>query len=1157
MAKSQPKLLGFNGGVISPLALARQDIPRVSVSAEEQTNLMPRHMGSAMPRPGFGFVTPILPKSTNTTLTVNVGGDKALATATGLANDATVYTATLTYGAFSVDISVVGSASQTYATLLAGIYTDMLADPLGGEAITVSLVGGNIVFEVQEHGDATAFSLVDSGSNDLFATLTGFVSIGTAVLGEDDIESDSKLIDFIFSKDDTAKISLVDSRMRVIVSDAYIEPAESFASAAVNGHFLYTLNSWTDADDAGCTSAFAAGSDGAGYMSLIGTGFNYARRNQQITVAGADEDKEHQCRIVIARGVVDLRIGVSAGDGTYVSTTITKGTHYFSFTPTASFYIELSSATKYASLIDSVFFHTGELIIETDYTEDLFPYIRHAQSGNVLYLATQRTRPQKIIRSATESFSVPTNAYCIVDVGGAKTGASATGLLNTSQQYGAGHTNSIAGSGADAEVGSSLQTYTQVLAFLNSIYASQGAPLTASLEGGNIKITLNTAGIGSVNVWDFIVNPGLILGMFSSLTGFVEFETPVGGTASTAVSANSWSLVDYLPEDGPFLPYNATGITLVSSALSGDVTLTASKALFQTGHVGALFQIDSSGQKVSSALTGEDQFSNSIRVAGTTRSFFLSISGTWTATVTLQRSVDEGGSWTDTTNTYTTNQTNTVINDALDNQIIYYRIGIKTGDFTSGTATVTLEYSQGSISGVCRITAVTSGTEASAIVLRDFGGTIATVDWREGAWSDYRGFPSAVALYEGRLWWGGKQYIDGSASDLYETFDDTMEGAGRPIRRSIGFGSADNINWMVGSERLLIGTDTRIIEAKSSNDGYPMTQDDFGLRDVTSQGAAKVNPVKVDKDVIYVQNAGVRLIRLAWDGIYTPIDLTALSPEICEPEIKHLAIQQQPDIRLHCVLSDGTTVVLVFDPIENLQAFIPIETDGDIEDVVIFPGSIEDQVYYVVKRDIPDAPFATDASVVRYIEKWALESECQGGTLNKQLDSFVTYAGISATVFNSSNLPNLTYLEDEVIHVWGNGIYNGTYTVNNAAVTLATAVTSAVFGLTYRTRFKSVKLGQLMDKKTIPQVGLIMRNVHPLSIRVGQDYDHLKPAIQKTDWRLTSGEPDSDLIIEDYHKELSPVDSTWTMDSRLCFEVNAPFPVTVLAAVLNMESNEK
>jgi len=31
------------------------------------------------------------------------------------------------------------------------------------------------------------------------------------------------------------------------------------------------------------------------------------------------------------------------------------------------------------------------------------------------------------------------------------------------------------------------------------------------------------------------------------------------------------------------------------------------------------------------------------------------------------------------------------------------------------------------------------------------------------------------------------------------------------------------------------------------------------------------------------------------------------------------------------------------------------------------------------------------------LEKWAKETECRGGTLNKQADAFLTYSGASTT----------------------------------------------------------------------------------------------------------------------------------------------------------------
>ncbi|MGL9734736.1 MAG: hypothetical protein ACR5LF_00275 [Symbiopectobacterium sp.] len=54
----------------------------------------------------------------------------------------------------------------------------------------------------------------------------------------------------------------------------------------------------------------------------------------------------------------------------------------------------------------------------------------------------------------------------------------------------------------------------------------------------------------------------------------------------------------YEAADGPFNTLNVTGTSLKPSATTGEITLTASSPLFQSGHVGALFRLESSGQTV-------------------------------------------------------------------------------------------------------------------------------------------------------------------------------------------------------------------------------------------------------------------------------------------------------------------------------------------------------------------------------------------------------------------------------------------------------------------------------------------------------------------------------------------------------------------------------
>ncbi|HAC30716.1 MAG TPA: hypothetical protein DCF82_23365, partial [Marinobacter hydrocarbonoclasticus] len=237
-------------------------------------------------------------------------------------------------------------------------------------------------------------------------------------------------------------------------------------------------------------------------------------------------------------------------------------------------------------------------------------------------------------------------------------------------------------------------------------------------------------------------------------------------------SDTAWSIVKYEPEDGPFRGINLGPITLTPSALSGDISVTASSDFFETDHLGALFRLTAAGQQVEADLSAADTFTDPVRVTGigSSRVVTINISGSFSGTLTLQRSPAAPGSWTDVKSW--TLATTEQYNDGLDNQVIFYRVGFKAGDYTSGTASVSLTFPGGTSNGVIRLTQIVSGLSAQAVVLEDLGGTEATSDWEEGAWSKLRGWPSAVALYEGRLWWAGGDYIWGSESDAYEDFDD-------------------------------------------------------------------------------------------------------------------------------------------------------------------------------------------------------------------------------------------------------------------------------------------------------------------------------------------------------------------------------------------------
>ncbi len=84
-------------------------------------------------------------------------------------------------------------------------------------------------------------------------------------------------------------------------------------------------------------------------------------------------------------------------------------------------------------------------------------------------------------------------------------------------------------------------------------------------------------------------------------------------------------------------------------------------------------------------IAGENTFTQSIlprKVSRFPGYLNISVSGTFTATVVLQRSFDKGVTWKDHT-TYTAATESSLIDQEIG---VRYRIGIKTGGYTSGSA---------------------------------------------------------------------------------------------------------------------------------------------------------------------------------------------------------------------------------------------------------------------------------------------------------------------------------------------------------------------------------------------------------------------------------------------------------------------------------------
>ena len=196
------------------------------------------------------------------------------------------------------------------------------------------------------------------------------------------------------------------------------------------------------------------------------------------------------------------------------------------------------------------------------------------------------------------------------------------------------------------------------------------------------------------------------------------------------------------------LPNTDETKTIAVSAVTGiGITLTAVGFTFEdtagADHVGSLWALyhDIEGQAVNRAVAGT---SAGIKCGGTWR---VISHGTWAGAFAIEKSLD-GAIWTNlrsftsasdfNANTYGTED----MSD--DAEPFYVRINVTS--LTGGTLSVDLTTDPFVQKGIVKITAVAAGgVTATADVKREIGrAATATVDWAEGSWSDYRGWPTTV-----------------------------------------------------------------------------------------------------------------------------------------------------------------------------------------------------------------------------------------------------------------------------------------------------------------------------------------------------------------------------------------------------------------------------
>lgn len=518
---------------------------------------------------------------------------------------------------------------------------------------------------------------------------------------------------------------------------------------------------------------------------------------------------------------------------------------------------------------------------------------------------------------------------------------------------------------------------------------------------------------------------------------------------------HSWSIVKLLPDDGPFGDLNTTNTTIAASGTSGEVTLTSSESLFTVNDEGVLYSLSGPGQTRTATATSGDIYTGAIKITGigsNARTFVLDISGTFTGTVTLQRSSGNENSYADWQ--FYSSPQSVSIYDSFDNQTWFYRLAVKPGDYTSGTIVLSLTYTGGSTTGTVRVVQYTSATSVIAEIIEGqaLANTSPVKTWKRGDWNIDDGFPAAISDGFGRLWFARGDKVWASKSDDFTSFESVADEADSSFSRNMATPSSDAVRWMAKLAHLIVGTSAIEQVGLGNTTSEPIGPANFQFLPGSEEGGAQVQPIEAGGSVIYVSRSKRRLMQFTQnpkalsETSYISVDLTARAPEILNAKIVDVAVQREPERRIYVVLESGALCELLFRREGELDvvAWSTVPTSGMVERVTVLPREDEDVVYFIVKRR------NAAGSWERFIERFGPERvlmDCDRYHLDACLGYELTKPETTATPSGTTGSITVTVDDDTFVVgdigrvLWING-GRGTITARTSGYAVTMTVTS-------------------------------------------------------------------------------------------------------------------
>lgn len=482
---------------------------------------------------------------------------------------------------------------------------------------------------------------------------------------------------------------------------------------------------------------------------------------------------------------------------------------------------------------------------------------------------------------------------------------------------------------------------------------------------------------------------------------------------------NNWTIADFKPDTGPFRVQNLDkAVTVQASAATGTVTLTASAALFAANHIGGLFELKPTDNTAVPLWTSNEGLSvGALRRYG--RNVYQLTAGSNAGT---NPPIHEEGE------------------AAVDNSTRWLFLSDDTG--------------------VLRITAVASGTSATATVLKRLPNAVVsspTYRWSEGAWSDRYGYPSALEIFDQRLVAAATpiepRTIWFSTAGDFSDFSPGIEADSSFAYAIAGDNTVNRIlNLRRGATGLHIFALGEEYSTRSDSKGQVIGPTTAFFSTNSSFGSHTARPVAPGGNPMFISRDRRRVVMMNYSfevDANRPVILSRASQHLGSDPFEQIVWQASPEPMAWVRRASGDVAVMIYDAAEEVLGWATVPLAGGICEALAVTPSVDgsaDQVMMIVRRTI-------NAETVRFVETMTPIFGLLNGTqpISEACHFFAATQFAPEDPTDSFDLPHLA---GETVYAWTDvGEFGPLVVPSEEPLRLPVPVSHAFIGLFDDTHF--------------------------------------------------------------------------------------------------------